>query len=202
MLLAGLSSILSRGKRSAESKKIEYARPIQNLPAGICAMPSGTAVCAAIGNAAQTQQRRVDRILLFIPLCEQFPDFGQGNKRLTSEGGRLLVFIGSPGRRVHDFLGPIDAQRRIDRRNDVIHHWLFFVIPTHIEHLVAVRLTDNPSRLDASAHKQIRETGAPMIAPGVGVHLRIAPEFVHQATERRIKPGAALVYGKYRALWS
>src|SRR6266700_2827346 len=159
MLLAGLSSSLSRGKRSAESKNIEYARPIQNLPAGICAMPSGTAVCAALGTAAQTQQRRVDRILLFIPLCEQFPDFGQRNKRWTSEGSRLLVFIGSSGRRVHDFLGPIDAQSRIDRRNDVIHHGLFFVIPTHIKHFVTVRLTDNPPRLDASAPKHICETG-------------------------------------------
>ena len=93
----------------------------------------------------------------------------------------MLIFIGPSRRSIDDFPGVIDAESRVDRRCNVIHHWLFFEFPTHVGHFVAVGLTDNPPRLDACAHEQIRETGAPMIAAAVGVHLRIAPEFMDHA---------------------
>src|SRR5437762_12015883 len=66
MLLAGRLSILSRAQRSPESRKIEKVRPIQNLPAGTNTMLSGAAVCAAMGSAAQMEQRIVNRIFRFM----------------------------------------------------------------------------------------------------------------------------------------
>src|SRR5215471_20272689 len=103
-----------------------YERPIQNLPAGISAIPSGAAacaaapacdaagVCAAIGRAAQTQKRRVNTNLDFIVLTKSFltsltlrvqlVNFSERNERRTAERSRLLILIGSPGRSLSDLL--------------------------------------------------------------------------------------------------
>jgi hypothetical protein len=56
-------------------------------------------VCAAVGNAAQTRQKMMNMVLLFIFPCvlldKQLRDIGQRNIRRTSQGSRLLIFIGS-----------------------------------------------------------------------------------------------------------
>src|SRR5499426_1829911 len=107
-------------------------------------------------------------IFLFTRLDEQLRYFCERNKRRTSERSRLLVFIGSSRRRIDDFLAVIDAQCRVNRRCGVILHGLFFVAPAVVKALVAVRLTDNPSWLNASSDEHIRINGTPMITALVG----------------------------------
>src|SRR5712691_1232570 len=170
-------------------------------------------------NRINHQPLIISQFSVELSLYEQLLNWSRRNKRRTSERSCLLVFVGSSRRCVNDLLGPIDAQSAIDRRNNVIHHGLFFEFPTHVGHFVTVRLADDSSWLDAATHKQIRETGAPMITATVGVHLWIAPEFMdhanhgfiekclarllaghlrkifNQAAERRIEPRTALVDG-------
>src|SRR5438034_383308 len=107
------------------------ARVCAPVGATVCT-PSGTTVCAAIGIAAQTHQRIVEITFSFM-LYEQFVDWGSGNKRWSSERSRLLVLVGSSRRCVYDFLGPIDAQSRVNRRHDMIHHGLLFEFPARFE---------------------------------------------------------------------
>src|SRR5262249_10925400 len=161
-------------------------------------MLSGAAVCAAMGSAAQRQKKTVKNSFFFILyiqraiidlrcalsrlrfadrayayLFEQFGDFRLRDERWASKRSRLLIFIRPARRRVRDFLAVINTQTGINRRSDVIHHGLFFIFPTHIDNFGAglVRLTDDPSRFDASAQKQIRETLAPVITAARGVHV-------------------------------
>src|SRR6267143_168350 len=153
-------------------------------------------------------------------LNKQLRDVGQRNKRWTSQGSRLLVFIGATRRRLFELLAVVDPQRRVDRRGHVILHGLLFVAPTVIDGLAALRLTDNPARLHAAANEHIGISGTPVIAAEVQVHVGSAPEFMaynnhgliqhglsrflarhlrkilDETADGCIQPGHAVVYGQ------
>src|SRR6266481_9606821 len=136
-------------------------------------------------------------------LYEKLLKWGRWDKRWATERGCLMVFVSSSRRRVDDLFGPIDAQSGIDSGYNVIHHRLFLEFPTYVGHFVAVRLADDASGLDAATHKQIREARAPMVTATVGVHLRIAPEFVDHTDHGFIEKGLSrLLAGHFRKIFN
>src|SRR5437870_13322072 len=122
-------------------------------------------------------------------LNKQLRDVGQRNKRRTSQGSRLLVFIRATRRRFFDLLAVIDPQRRVDRRGDVILHGLLFVAPTDIDGFAALRLTDNPARLHAAANEHIGISGTPVVTAEVQVHVWSAPELMDYSDHGLIQHG-------------
>src|ERR1700704_3898276 len=104
-------------------------------------------------------------------LNKQLRDVGQRNKRWTSQGSRLLVFIRATRRRLFELLAVVDPQRRVDRRRHVVLHRLLFVGPTMIDGLAALRPADHPARLHAAANEHIGISGTPVIAAEVQIHV-------------------------------
>src|SRR3989442_14523363 len=79
-------------------------------------------------------------------LNKQLRDVGQRNKRRTSQGSRLLVFIRATRRRLFELLAVVDPQSRLDRRRHLVLLGLLFVCRTMIDGIVGLRPTDNPAR--------------------------------------------------------
>src|SRR5688572_3600126 len=125
-----------------------WIRPIQNSPLGISTILGG--VCSTWakvderGSTSHTVSRTLHPRKTGHPrfkepvLDEQVLEIIGRNKIVGSDGRRLNIFVGTAGRRVLNLLSPVDTQRGVDRRHQVVDGRTFAVIPAIFNALGAV----------------------------------------------------------------
>src|SRR6266478_2411588 len=150
----GRSSFNSVGTHLRPSSGRACERPRRKSPAGMKTIP---------GSAARTASRGKKHSR---PLAVNGRDVIRGDVSVGSEW--IDVRVGPAGRRVPNFLAPVDAQRGIYRGHDVLRARLLFVVPSAIQAFGArrIRAAEHAPALYARAGEQCGIAAIVVIAAG------------------------------------
>src|SRR5579863_4991818 len=146
MRFTGRSSISTVGTHFRPSSGSLWDRPRRYSPSGMRTMPgSAENAIVAVSRTAINS------------LSKNSGDLIRGDVSIRPQ--LIHILVRTTRGSVHDLLGPVDAQRRIDGGQDVFHARLFLVVPAGFEALFATSVGPAQNRIGfdtrAGEHRRI-----------------------------------------------